>query len=74
MQKTARQAVLDWFNEVGESHTEEQATDAILAALSAAGFAVVPREPTHKMLIAGEDEAVTGAIWAAMLSAAEPPL
>ena len=48
---------------------------AVLTALSAAGFVVVPREPTEAMLIAGElafEENVEAApIYKAMLSAYE---
>ncbi len=48
----------------------------VLAALSAAGLAVVPVEPTHEMVRAGAaagdvDEAKAAAVFAAMLTAAE---
>ena len=54
------------------SHT----TDAILAALAAAGLAVVPREPTSQMREEGydsmlnEDEGMPLDIWRAMVAAA----
>lgn len=42
-----------WNFITGEPATVNARADAILAALSAAGFAVVPREPTREMIDAG---------------------
>ena len=47
-----------------------------IAALSAAGFVIVPREPTEKMLDIGWfalPESEPDAIWSAMLSASQEP-
>jgi hypothetical protein len=53
--------------------------DAILSALSAAGYAVVPTEPTEAMILAapgrdqqGEEESMYHGIYRAMLAASEP--
>jgi hypothetical protein len=53
--------------------------DAILSALSAAGYAVVPVEPTEAMILAapgrdqqGEEESMYHGIYRAMLAASEP--
>jgi hypothetical protein len=61
------------------SEWSEDISDAIIAALHAAGFAVVPVEPTMDMLVAGteawlvvramEDRAEQ--IWGAMIAAAK---
>ncbi len=51
------------------------AITAHLAALEAAGWVVVPREPTKVMLAAAaheDDENEVGTIWQEMLSAAPP--
>lgn len=54
-------------------------TDAILSALRAAGYAVVPREPTEAMLQSGENEfwkentPEPGETYRAMIAAAEAP-
>lgn len=45
--------------------------DAILSALSAAGYAVVPREPTEAMIVAGEQEPLMSDAYRAMLAAGE---
>lgn len=51
--------------------------DSILAALSAAGLVIVPREPTMKMkMFAAENSKITDvyeadSVWRSMLSAAE---
>lgn len=45
--------------------------DAILSALEAAGFAVVPRRPTEEMELRGdEDRSSAAAVWFNMLSVA----
>jgi hypothetical protein len=58
---------------VGPCHCAHVAAEAAIAAIRAAGWAVVPQEPTREMLRAGYDEsggrAVIG-IWEAMLEAA----
>jgi hypothetical protein len=59
-------------SKIEQSYREMEA-DAALAAIRAAGWAVVPVEPTREMLRAGYDEsggrAVIG-IWEAMLETA----
>jgi predicted CoA-binding protein len=57
---------------------ERKRADAILAALSAAGYAVVPREPTQAMNIAAaqldwsaQDDPTWTDIYRAMIAAAE---
>jgi hypothetical protein len=62
-------------------HATTPTADAILTALRAAGYVVVPREPTDEMMFAGaqalamEMQAPSGVLmgigYAAMLSAAE---
>lgn len=48
--------------------------DAILLELTAAGYAVVPREPTNEMLAAPHGtQAYKRTVWRAMLKAAESP-
>ena len=56
-----------------------QKADAILSALDAAGFAVVPVEPTNSMELAASEHdmneiEVMRKIWRAMLSASEGEL
>lgn len=64
----------------GEDCIYGERADAILAALAAAGYAVVPREPTEAMVNAaldrkhGEDlPLIYHGIWRAMVAAAEVP-
>ena len=56
------------FND-GEALT---VSDAIIAALAAAGLVIVPKEPTEKMKIAGHAKRYPFAsdVWRAMLEAA----
>lgn len=79
---TPRNAIIAGVPELGDAAFER--ADDILAALSAAGYAVVPKEPTEAMANAGDhamylwegdgDEGLhqTAAkfMWAAMLAAA----
>lgn len=72
MEVSAECNTVDW--ERGRTDSEDVA-DAILAALDAAGFQVVPREPTADMLIAGNVAIVQKPLFAteiykAMLAAA----
>ena len=64
-----------WCNPI-EGVTDE---DAFLSALAAAGYAVVPVEPTEAMILAapgrdqqGEEESMYHGIYRAMLAASEP--
>lgn len=79
-------AVLDRYS--GKPPSVAEVSEAI-AALSAAGFVVVPMEPTEDVVAAGDDAVVAGIqpeailakpwrspaerCWAAMLSAAQTP-
>lgn len=38
--------------------SRDRSADAILAALDAAGFVVVPREPTEAMVVAGDERII----------------
>lgn len=83
-------AILDRFSG-GSSGLDEMAeaialdhADAALAAIEAAGFVVVPREPTREMWAAagtavvetrnrsGNHDHMSEAVWKAMLAAAQP--
>jgi hypothetical protein len=63
--------VLTTAHDCGYSDHETEA-NSILAQLNRDGLAIVPREPTTEMHIAGEKVWTDGAIavWAAMLAAA----
>lgn len=58
---TPRECIGDWFVRWCDCHTCPsrsdcecaEATDAILAALAAAGYDIMPREPTAEMVNAG---------------------
>lgn len=81
MSASAREVLGDWILDrdiqlrAGESVNKQ--ADQIIAALSAAGFVVVPREPTEEMLRASTmlaptwDDDASRRKWSAMLSAAE---
>lgn len=71
--------ICDWMEDaVCATHTAETVAEAkkLRGMLSAAGFVIVPREPTEKMLDIGWfalPESEPDAIWRAMLSASQEP-
>ena len=77
---SARDAVLVGMQaDISPPWTKTMRADAILSALSAAGYAVVPTEPTEAMILAapgrdqqGEEESMYHGIYRAMLAASEP--
>ena len=75
---SARDVIADWLDDyIGYRSASELKSDAdaILAALEAAGYAVVPKEPTEAMLNSGwrergQQHSMT-AVYKAMLAAAK---
>lgn len=66
-------AVGDTADEMGVAHVA-LVTNAVLTALSAAGYVIVPREPTEAMMNAGVGWSVDCyEAWDAMLAAALHP-
>ena len=79
----AREVIADWLSEAAirngfensRGHSINNHADAIIAALSAAGFAIVPKEPTPTMFLAGCAELMgenhdPKTVWRAMVGAA----
>ena len=72
---SARDVLLDALMETARG-TYDARTDALIAALAARGYVIVPREPTREMMDAAD--AVKGNagyfanVWTAFLSAALP--
>ena len=80
---SARDVLIRELDEQQGLNAPEARTDAILSALSAAGYAVVPREPTPEMCSMGADELPTptcespdadaaSEVYCAMIAASEP--
>ena len=79
--KTARDVIADLFLDwcgtpyAFEKMSDNQKADKILAALAAAGFKVLGREPTHSQVVAGiamEPEPSIVTFWQTLFDAAEP--
>ena len=81
---SARDVIVDAYHAYGafDDHARNRGADAILAALRAAGYAVVPREATEEMHNAARDWSdakygkpigidASAACYAAMIAAAE---
>ncbi len=71
---TAREVIAEYISIWAPMENPAHADD-ILAALSAAGFVIVPREPTEAMKQHAADEGFPGydawRCWSAMLTASE---
>lgn len=61
MSKTVREVIMGvgYDDLIGDSGNEGLA-DALIAAIDAAGFVIVPKEPTEAMLIAGAASCIFG--------------
>jgi hypothetical protein len=76
---SARDVLIRELDEQQGLNVPETRADAILSALAAASYAVVPTEPTEAMILAapgrdqqGEEESMYHGIYRAMLAALEP--
>ena len=69
----AREVIFKWLSFTGYTHEDDKESDvtSFIAALAAAGFAIVPKEPTEKMENAALGLAGHHAgVWRAMVEAA----